>query len=116
VLRLLEATAHSTGRDFFRDLARNLSLALGTDHVFVAELAGNTLRVRTLAFWGPQGFLTERLLGLRPEEVVHTLGLSLIAPMQETQPCVQEQIAAIRRGKERACVELELRRTHPPSH
>jgi formate hydrogenlyase transcriptional activator len=50
------------------------------------------------------------LLGLRPEEVRGTLGLSLVAPTAETQARVREAIDAIQQGKERACIELELRR------
>jgi PAS domain S-box-containing protein len=51
-----------------------------------------------------------KLLGLRPEEVRGTLGLSLVAPTLETQERIQKAIEAIQRGEERACIELELRR------
>jgi formate hydrogenlyase transcriptional activator len=51
-----------------------------------------------------------KLLGLRPEEVRGTLGLSLVAPTPETQERVHNAIASIQRGEERACIELELRR------
>jgi len=50
------------------------------------------------------------LLGLEPEEVRGTLGLSLVAPTPETQARVQEAIAAIQQGTPRECIELELRR------
>src|SRR3989475_8556045 len=50
------------------------------------------------------------LLGLKPEEVRGTLGLSLVAPTPETQQRVRRAIEAIQRGEERACIELELRR------
>jgi len=50
------------------------------------------------------------LLGLKPEEVRGTLGLSLVAPTPDTQARVHEAIAAIQQGKERASIELELRR------
>ncbi len=50
------------------------------------------------------------LLGLRPEEVRGTLGLSLVAPTEETQRRVRAAIASIQRGEERAAIELELRR------
>jgi PAS domain S-box-containing protein len=50
------------------------------------------------------------LLGLKPEEVRGTLGLSLAAPTPETQERVHRAIEAIQRGEERACIELELRR------
>src|SRR5262249_34240845 len=51
-----------------------------------------------------------KLLGLKPEEVRGTLGLSLVAPTPETQERVHKAIEAIQRGEERACIELELRR------
>ncbi|TMA49809.1 MAG: PAS domain S-box protein [Deltaproteobacteria bacterium] len=51
-----------------------------------------------------------KLLGLEPEEVRGTLGLSLVAPTPETQERVHGAIEAIQRGEERACIELELRR------
>jgi PAS domain S-box-containing protein len=50
------------------------------------------------------------LLGLKPEEVRGTLGLSLVAPTPETQQRVHEAIDALQRGEPRACIELELRR------
>ncbi len=50
------------------------------------------------------------LLGLQPEEVRGTLGLSLVAPTPETQERIGQAIAAIQRGEERKCIELELRR------
>jgi hypothetical protein len=39
-----------------------------------------------------------------------TLGLSLIAPTPEMQQRIQNEIESIQAGKERACIELELRR------
>jgi formate hydrogenlyase transcriptional activator len=51
-----------------------------------------------------------KLLGLAPEEVRGTLGLSLVAPTPETQERVHRAIEAIQKGEERACIELELRR------
>jgi formate hydrogenlyase transcriptional activator len=50
------------------------------------------------------------LLGLRPDEVRGTLGLSLVAPTPEMQERVHRAIEALQRGEERACIELELRR------
>ena len=49
-----------------------------------------------------------RLLGLKPEEVRGTLGLSLVAP--ESQERVHRAIESLQKGEERACIELELRR------
>ena len=51
-----------------------------------------------------------KLLGLKPEEVRGTLGLSLVAPTPETQERVRRAIEAIQKGEERTCIELELRR------
>jgi len=50
------------------------------------------------------------LLGLEPEEVSGTLGRSLIAPTPEMQQRIQNEVQSIQAGKERACIELELRR------
>ena len=50
------------------------------------------------------------LLGLKPEEVRGTIGLSLVAPTPESQARVHDAIASIQSGQERACIELELRR------
>jgi formate hydrogenlyase transcriptional activator len=50
------------------------------------------------------------LLGLRPEEVRGTLGLSLVAPTPEIQERVHRAIETIQKGKECADIELELRR------
>ncbi len=50
------------------------------------------------------------LLGLRPEEVRGTLGLSLVAPTPESQERIHQAIDAIQKGEPRARLELELRR------
>ena len=50
------------------------------------------------------------LLGLKPEDVPGTRGLSLIAPTPEMQERVRREIEALQAGKERTCIELELRR------
>jgi PAS domain S-box-containing protein len=51
-----------------------------------------------------------KLLGIRPEEVPGTLGLTFIAPTPENQERVQRALGAVKQGEERACVELELKR------
>ncbi len=52
-----------------------------------------------------------RLLGVKPDEITQTLGVSLLAPTEETQRKVREALAAMKEhGKEFSCVELELRR------
>jgi PAS domain S-box-containing protein len=50
------------------------------------------------------------LLGLKPEDVPGTVGLSLVAPDQQVQERIQDVFADIQQGKERALPELELRR------
>lgn len=58
ILRLVdEATAATSGSDFFQALARNLAKALGVRYAFVGELTADTSRIRTLAFWNGEGFL-----------------------------------------------------------
>jgi PAS domain S-box-containing protein len=52
----------------------------------------------------------QKLLGIRPEEVRGTVGLTLVAPTAETQERVHKALDAIQKGEERACIELELRR------
>ena len=37
---IAEGTAHVTGQEFFRSLARHLAAAVGTRYAFVAEFAG----------------------------------------------------------------------------
>jgi PAS domain S-box-containing protein len=51
-----------------------------------------------------------QLLGLKPEEVTQTVGMSLVAPDQSTQQRIQEAFADIQQGKPRSLPELELRR------
>ena len=53
-----EGTAATTGADFFNSLVRSLAEALQTKYAFVSKFVeGNSLRVRTLAFWKGDGFL-----------------------------------------------------------
>ncbi len=47
---IVEGTASSVGDDFLRNLVRQMALAIGTSHAFVAEFADKG-RVRTLAYW-----------------------------------------------------------------
>lgn len=55
---LVAATAPTTGEDFFQALVRNLAQALGVKYALVTECADQPpTRVRTLAFWGGDGFL-----------------------------------------------------------
>lgn len=50
------------------------------------------------------------LLGLKPEEVAGTIGMSLVAPDQAVQARIHDAFADIQQGKERGLPELELRR------
>jgi PAS domain S-box-containing protein len=51
-----------------------------------------------------------KLLGLKPEDVPGTVGMTLVAPNQVAQERVHDAFADIRQGKERGFMELELRR------
>ncbi len=50
------------------------------------------------------------ILGLKPEEVRGTVGLSLVAPTQEAQERVHKSLAAEQVGRELPSIEHELRR------
>jgi transcriptional regulator with GAF, ATPase, and Fis domain len=50
------------------------------------------------------------MLGLRPEEVPYTVGLSLVAPTDEAQTRVHDSLKAEQAGQEKPFIELELRR------
>jgi len=50
------------------------------------------------------------LLGLKPEDVPGTVGMSLVAPTPENQAQIQAAFRDIQQGKERGLMELELRR------
>lgn len=51
-----------------------------------------------------------RILGLKPEEVAGTVGLSLVAETPEAQKRVREAFASVGRGTDTSGVVLELRR------
>ncbi|HJZ58482.1 MAG TPA: sigma 54-interacting transcriptional regulator [Gemmataceae bacterium] len=53
---IVEGTARHTGEQFFRSLVRNLSAATGVPSAFVAEFAGSSTRVRTIAYWTDGAF------------------------------------------------------------
>jgi PAS domain S-box-containing protein len=52
----------------------------------------------------------QRILGLRPEEVTSTVGLTLVAPTQEAQERVHDSLKAEQAGQEKPYIVLELRR------
>jgi PAS domain S-box-containing protein len=70
---IVEGTARGTGEEFFHSLVGHLASAIGVSYAFVAEFAGATTRVRTLAYWG-KGALLENieydLAGTPCEDVV----------------------------------------------
>src|SRR5262249_15332955 len=51
-----------------------------------------------------------RILGLKPDEVAGTVGLSLVADTPEAQRRVREALAAVGRGTDTGGIVLELRR------
>jgi PAS domain S-box-containing protein len=93
-LRVEQALRDSEQR--FRDLYDEAPIAYvyeGTDSRFVSANRAAT-----------------KLLGIRPEEVPGTLGLTFVASTPENQERVQRALGAVQQGEERACVELELKR------
>ena len=93
-LRVAQALRDSELR--FRDLYDEAPIAYvyeGTDSRFVSANRAAT-----------------KLLGIRPEDVPGTLGLTFVAPTPENQERVHRALEAVRQGEERACIELELRR------
>jgi signal transduction histidine kinase len=54
---LFEATASTTGDEFFRALARHLAIALEAKYAFVSELVEKGKLARTLAYWSDGSFL-----------------------------------------------------------
>jgi formate hydrogenlyase transcriptional activator len=55
---VVEGTAGSTGEEFFQDLVRHLTSAIGVPFAAISEFASVNTRVRTLAFWA-QGKIQE---------------------------------------------------------
>ena len=51
-----------------------------------------------------------KLLGLKPDEVPETVGVSLLADVPDTRRKIADALEGMRQGKEYAAVELELRR------
>jgi formate hydrogenlyase transcriptional activator len=69
---IVEGTAGSVGDDFLRNLVRQMALAVGVSHAFVAEFADER-RVRTLAYWNSDRIVPNiefDLSGTPCEEVV----------------------------------------------
>jgi len=55
--RIFEGTSAHTGREFFRQLVKNLALALDTDGAWVTEYLREKRRLRALAFWINRDFV-----------------------------------------------------------
>ncbi len=93
-IRVEDALRRSEQR--FRDLYDEAPIAYvheGTDSRFVSANRAAT-----------------RLLGIRPEEVAETVGLTLVAPTPENEERVRRALESVQQGEERAGIELELRR------
>src|ERR1700733_13320185 len=71
---IVEGTAGSTGEEFFQDLVRHLTSAIGVPFAAISEFASVHTRVHTLAFWA-RGEIQENfeydLPGTPCEEVLH---------------------------------------------
>jgi len=52
----------------------------------------------------------QEMVGLQPEEVTRTYGMSLVAPTQDSQTKVADSLAAEKAGQEKPGIEIELRR------
>jgi PAS domain S-box-containing protein len=52
----------------------------------------------------------QQMLGLKPEDVPGTVGLTLVAPTPEAQQRVHDSLASEQVGKEKPYIEIELRR------
>src|SRR5271155_2644130 len=93
---IVEGTAGSTGEEFFEDLVRHLTSAIGVPFAAISEFAGVSTRVRTLAFWA-RGQLQENfeydLAGTPCEDVMrgrlcqHAVGVKDRFPL--AKPLVQ---------------------------
>ena len=93
-LRMEQALADSEQR--FRDLFDNAPIAYVYEDTETRFVNANQAAMK--------------LLGLKPEDVPGTVGMSLVAPDPTTQERIQEAFADIQQGKERSLPELELRR------
>lgn len=87
---IVEGTARSTGDVFFKFLVGQLASAVGVSYAFIAEFAGARMRVRTIAYWGPEGLRPNvefDLDGTPCEDVVrgslchHPRGVSEVFPL-----------------------------------
>ena len=70
---IVEATAESTGEEFFQSLVEHLATAIQVQYAFVAEFAQAPKRVRTLAYWTKDriaGNIEFNLAGTPCEEVI----------------------------------------------
>jgi formate hydrogenlyase transcriptional activator len=70
---IVEGTAGSTGEEFFQDLVRHLTSAIGVPFAAISEFAGVNTRVRTLAVWAHgqiQGNFEYDLTGTPCEDVM----------------------------------------------
>ena len=78
---LVAGAGARTGEDFFHELVKQTSLALGTKGVWVTEWLPETRRLRALAFWydgAPFGDYEYAIAGTPCEPVVETCDLFLV--------------------------------------
>ena len=115
VLRaLVEGAAASTGEEFFHELVKQVSRALGTKGVWVTEWLPESRCLRALAFWydgSPFGDYEYAIAGTPCETVVETCQLdhdftsTIIAPMiveairKLTAGTMLAEVGTIIRGK-----------------
>jgi PAS domain S-box-containing protein len=79
---ILEGTAGETGEPFFRALVKNLSLALNTKGAWVTEYLEESGRLKTLAFWEQDKFVTDYdydIVGTPCEQVIDRSSLQLFS-------------------------------------
>ncbi|HYB98863.1 MAG TPA: sigma 54-interacting transcriptional regulator [Candidatus Limnocylindrales bacterium] len=130
--QVLEAAARQAGGEPLDALARVLAQELGVDAAAMRELVRfldervrqSEQQFRDLFEEAPIAYVYEEtssrfvsanrafldLLGIKPEEVTQTYGLSLVAPVQDVQEKVHASLAAEQSGQERGAIEIELRR------
>jgi PAS domain S-box-containing protein len=87
LLRIVEGTAAETGEPFLAALVRNLAVSLGTVGAWVAELDRDGGRLRALAFWLRDGWVTGyeyNIAGTPCRQALETKGVLHIPTMVAT--------------------------------
>jgi formate hydrogenlyase transcriptional activator len=92
---IVDGTACGTGEIFFESLVEHLASAVGVGYAFVGEFAGTTTRVRTIAYWGPEGLrpnVEYDLYGTPCEDVVRGSLCHYPSGVKEMFPLDQEVV------------------------